>query len=79
MIRANQPGDLLLNHILQLTEIFQNMGYNNVQRASAETIQNLPVHKIERVLTDEEQNKCSICLCEYEVGEDVKTLPCSNL
>lgn len=27
---------------------------------------------------EDDNNKCSVCLCEYETGEELKGLPCTH-
>lgn len=60
-------------------EFLSSLDRNNVKKncASTREISALPVRKI--TVADVKEDKCcAICLCDFEVGERVKTLPCSH-
>lgn len=45
-------------------------------------LQSLPVHKYKRNVSKEkhsETTECSFCLCDFEEGEKIKTLPCFHM
>jgi len=64
--------------LLALGELLQPVN----RGASTEQIDQLPTRKFEQEKTnnskEKESNKCNICLCEFEDGEDLRTLPCTH-
>jgi E3 ubiquitin-protein ligase Arkadia len=75
-----QPLNLLsrLNRFVRVIEESTNRG------ATQEMIEhNTLPHKYKRLRraseTDEESEKCTICLCQYELDVDVRRLPCMHL
>lgn len=68
----------LARQILELEQMMRAMGEHQMQGASEEAITVLPTQKISQIPEDPEAAKCMVCLSEYEIGEEVKTLPCCN-
>jgi hypothetical protein len=65
-------------------ELLQRFGSGHATRAADDrTIHTLPTHEVLVVNEDTDQNSnkdtCNICLCDYEVGESCKTLPCNHV
>lgn len=73
---SEDPMVVLSRHLMAQQQAMSQMGAPELQSASAEAIQSLPVHTIRNLPEDPEAAKCMVCLCQYEMGEDVRTLPC---
>lgn len=85
LILARHPGALrdprimLIRQILQLQEMLQAMGHPQSSGAPQDVIDTLPTHRIQSIPDNPELSKCMICLCDYEIGEEVRTLPCFHI
>lgn len=76
---TEQQMIMLARQILELEQMMRAMGEQQIQGASEEAISMLPTHKIAVIPEDPEAAKCMVCLSEYELGEEVKTLPCFHM
>jgi hypothetical protein len=64
---------------LQLLMQSLEMGGSEPEGASVATVQALPIHKLSTIPSNPEAARCMICLTDYVVGDDVKTLPCFHM
>ena len=73
------PLYLLSQQMAQMQMMMMEVGVQNMRGASPETVSALPTHVIDALPPDPEAAKCMICLCQYEIGEEAKTLACCNV
>uniref|UniRef100_A0A7S0I0P7 RING-type domain-containing protein n=1 Tax=Hanusia phi TaxID=3032 RepID=A0A7S0I0P7_9CRYP len=76
-----EETDLLLAMMLQEEELALHRrmrSFNKPIFAGVHSHEELPVYTIQdnQIVNFEENPECLICLCEYEVGQEVKILPC---
>ncbi|CAG9321060.1 unnamed protein product [Blepharisma stoltei] len=69
----------LARQVVELEQVMRAMGQQQIQGASQDAIAMLPTHKIAVIPEDPEAAKCMVCLSEYGIGEEVKTLPCFHM
>mmetsp|Transcript_4807 Transcript_4807/g.17477 ORF Transcript_4807/g.17477 Transcript_4807/m.17477 type:complete len:388 (+) Transcript_4807:139-1302(+) len=77
----SEETDLLLAMMLQEEELALHRrvrSFNKPIFAGVHSHEELPVYTIQedQIVNFEENPECLICLCEYEVGQEVKILPC---
>jgi hypothetical protein len=78
--RLNDNSHNYLPRALWLT----NQGPNGAQQSRmsgtpSDVIDNFEKIKFQKLSTEEdEEDQCSICICEYEAGEEVLVMPCSH-
>lgn len=79
-------GHMMLHHrptYEELLSLEERLG--NINRGASQDVieQNTLPHKYRKMkrcsVDDDQQEKCTICLSEFEDGEDVRRLPCMHL
>ena len=77
VILVEDPRLQLLQQLLYLSEMMEQSGIRGASdRTGADIASSLPTRPITSLSTNEDTNKCTICMCEYELQEEVTTLPC---
>ena len=76
LVVVDDRREAFLRQMMQMDGLFQFLERSGVQGASEETIQTLPLHSIQAEAS--EDNRCTVCLTEFIVGDEARTLPCCN-
>ncbi|CAG9328676.1 unnamed protein product [Blepharisma stoltei] len=76
---SEDPMVVLARHLLSMQQAMGQMGAPELNGAADENIQSLPTHIMQTLPQDPEAAKCMVCLCGYEIGEEVRTLPCFHM
>lgn len=76
-------GDVDVSN-MDYDQLLQRFGSGNSTRAADhQTIDALPTHTVVETQDDPERNNnketCNICLCDYEIGDCCKKLPCNHV
>lgn len=81
-VRSNIPrssGDPrvdLLQHIIFIQQLLSSIELRDDNEIPAGLLEQLPVHRLTSIPTSEDRKRCMICIEDYEIGVEVKTMPC---
>jgi hypothetical protein len=79
MVVIEDPRLQLLQQLLYLSQVMESSGLRGAaDRTGVDVASSLPTRNITALLPNQEDNKCTICMSEYELQEEVTTLPCCN-
>lgn len=79
MVVIEDPRMQLLQQLLYLSQVMESTGLRGAaDRTGLDVASALPTRKITVLPPSQEDTKCTICMSEYELQEEVTTLPCCN-
>lgn len=78
LVVIDDRREAFLRQMMQMEGLFQFLDHSGVQGASSDVIESLPLHTVssEAEIGD---TRCTVCLTEFIVGDEARTLPCCKL
>jgi hypothetical protein len=73
---TGDPRVDLIQHILFIQQLLSSMEPAESRATESGVIAQLPVYKLTSIPSSEERTRCLVCMEDYELGVEVKTLPC---
>ena len=77
LVVIDDRREAFLRQMMQMEGLLALLDHSGMQGADQSTINSLPVRRIDTV--DENQSNCTVCLTEFIIGDEVRTLPCCEL
>mmetsp|Transcript_28844 Transcript_28844/g.51373 ORF Transcript_28844/g.51373 Transcript_28844/m.51373 type:complete len:514 (+) Transcript_28844:1047-2588(+) len=77
---SGDPRIDLLQHILFIQQLLSSMEHREEDAGtSSNIISQLPVYKLTSIPSSDDRKRCMVCIDDFEVGVEVKTLPCFHV
>lgn len=73
---TGDPRVDLLQHILFIQQLLSGMEQREDEGTDSSILSQLPVYKMTNIPSSEDRRRCMICIEDFEVGVEVKTMPC---
>jgi hypothetical protein len=73
---TGDPRADLIQHILFIQQLLSSLEPAESQGTESRVMDQLPVYKLTSIPSSEERKRCLVCMEDYELGVEVKTMPC---